>query len=159
MDDAISVIEYETLLLGRHRSGRTLRPSDLPCLDRSAFAVLSRIQAEGPMSIRRLSEVFGLDLSTINRQTNSMIRSGLLAHANDPEGGIARLLCLTPEGERRLSGERAANIRGLERVLLPWSSDDISAFAEYLRRFNSDVESLANRPFPAPVTAAPTGGS
>ncbi|NUR91446.1 MAG: MarR family transcriptional regulator [Nonomuraea sp.] len=139
------VIEYETMLLGRHRL-RTERGR----LDRSAYIVLSRILLEGPMSIGQLSEAFGLDPSTLNRQTSAMLRAGLLERIPDPEGGIARKFRVTQEGERLFAAEREKNTRGLERVTDGWSREDLDAFAAYLRRFNGDIEQLEGRTWPRP---------
>ncbi|WP_246053053.1 MarR family winged helix-turn-helix transcriptional regulator [Actinocorallia herbida] len=155
-DNAIPVIAYQTLLLGRHRHGPALRPGGGAALERSAVILLSRIQVQGPMSIRRLSEAFGLDASTVNRQANSMIRAGLLVRMPDPDAGMARLLRLTPEGARRLAEERAANARSLGRVLAAWTPEDTAVFAEFLTRFNQDIEALSGRPWPDPAAAPRT---
>lgn len=53
-------------------------------------------------------------------------------------------------GERHLDDERARNINGLEKVLAGWTAEEVADFAVYLRRFNTDVERLAGRPWPRP---------
>lgn len=77
-------IEFETMLLGRYMHLLTYRGSGR--LDRSAYILLSRIQAEGPLSISQLSDAFGLDTSTLNRQTAAMLRAGVVERIPDPEG-------------------------------------------------------------------------
>jgi DNA-binding MarR family transcriptional regulator len=151
MDKPTHSIEYETMLLGRHRQLATprLRP-DGDQLDRSAYILLSRLEMDGPMSIGQLSDAFSLDPSTLNRQTSAMMRAGLVERIPDPEGGIARKFRVTTEGEHRLRSERERNIRGLEKVLAGWSPEDAAAFAAYLKRFNSDIERLEGRPWPRP---------
>ena len=149
MDDATRRIELETMLIGRHRDltvYRTVR--DERHLDRSAYLLLNRIVLEGPMSIGQLSEAFGLDASTLNRQTSAMMRGGLVERIPDPDGGIARKFRITEEGRRRLEAERDANLRGLQKVLAGWTPEEISAFADMLTRFNTDIERLAGRPWP-----------
>ncbi|MFB4279932.1 MULTISPECIES: MarR family winged helix-turn-helix transcriptional regulator [unclassified Nonomuraea] len=144
-------IEYETMLLGRHRYLAPSRPrSDGERLDRSAYILLSRLELDGPMSIGQLSEAFRLDPSTLNRQTSAMMRAGLVERIPDPEGGIARKFRVTEEGEQRLRSEREQNLRGLEKVLAGWSAEDAATFAAYLKRFNSDIERLEGRPWPRP---------
>ncbi|RBL85831.1 MarR family transcriptional regulator, partial [Streptomyces cavourensis] len=81
-------IERETMLLGRYM--HLLAPRAEWRLDRSAYILLSRIEVEGPMSISQLSEAFGLDASTLNRQTAAMLRAGVVERIPDPDGGIAR---------------------------------------------------------------------
>ncbi|MEU6432161.1 MarR family transcriptional regulator [Microbispora sp. NPDC046973] len=139
MDKPTHLIEFETMLLGRHRH-----------LDRSAYLLLSRVHITGPMSIGQLSDALGLDVSTLNRHTSALLRAGLVERIPDPDGGIARKFRLTEEGERWLGEEREKNILGLEKVLADWTAEDVSAFAVYLRRFNTDIEHLAGRPWPRP---------
>ena len=150
MDKPIHLIEYETMLLGRHNlsAHRDRRESGL--LDRSAYILLSRIRLAGPMSIRQLSEAFGLDASTLNRQTAAMLRDGLVERIPDPEGGIARKFRITDEGERRLDDEREALVGGLEKILDAWTPEEVATFAAYLQRFNTDIERLSGRPWPRP---------
>lgn len=150
MDKPTHLIEFETMLLGRHLQPSVLRARGGGRLDRSAYTLLSRIRMEGPMSIGQLREAFGLDASTLNRQTAAMLRAGLVERIPDPDGGIARKFRITDAGERDLDEERADNISGLERVMADWSPDEVNHFAEYLKRFNSDIEKLDGRPWPRP---------
>ncbi|XVQ06337.1 MarR family winged helix-turn-helix transcriptional regulator [Spirillospora sp. CA-255316] len=137
-------VEYEQMLLSRHEVMRD-RPR---LLDRSAYVLLSRIRVQGPMSIGELSGAFGLDASTLNRQTAAAVRAGLVERIPDPAGGIARKFRITDKGERMLDEERECIMRGLNTVMSDWTDDDIAAFASYLRRFNSDIERLTGRPWP-----------
>ena len=149
MDKPTSLVEFETMLLGRY----TIHPRyrrDGTRLDRSAYLLLSRLAIEGPMSIGQLSEAFGLDASTLNRQTAALLRAGHVERIPDPEGGMARKFRITPAGEESLDAERDANIEGLGRVLEGWSPDDVARFADYLQRFNTDIERLDGRPWPRP---------
>ncbi|WP_431945144.1 MarR family winged helix-turn-helix transcriptional regulator [Actinacidiphila sp. bgisy167] len=139
-------VEYEQMLLSRHEVLRHRSSS----LDRSAYILLSRIRVQGPMSIGELSEAFALDTSTLNRQTAAAMRAGLVERIPDPEGGMARKFRITLRGARMLDEERDTIISGLDRVMADWSDEDIAAFASYLRRFNTDIERLAGRPWPRP---------
>ncbi|MFE6036940.1 MarR family winged helix-turn-helix transcriptional regulator [Streptomyces sp. NPDC056452] len=151
MDKPTHLIEFETMLLGRHLqlSAPRLRRNSQN-LDRSAYTLLSRIRMEGPMSIGQLSDAFGLDASTLNRQTAAMLRAGLVERIPDPDGGIARKFRITEEGAQGLDAERSANIRGLEKVMAEWDPEEVAAFATYLKRFNTDIEHLDGRPWPRP---------
>ncbi|MER5740928.1 MarR family transcriptional regulator [Streptomyces sp. NPDC002262] len=117
-------------------------------LDRSAYVLLTRIRMHGPMSIGQLSDAFGLDASTLNRQTAAMLRAGVVERIADPEGGIARKFRITEEGERRLEADRSFNISGLERIMEHWPAVDVIRFADFLERFNRDIERLEGRPWP-----------
>ncbi|AJE86762.1 MarR family transcriptional regulator [Streptomyces physcomitrii] len=142
-------VEYEQMLLSRHtflnqRGGR--RKDGL--LERSAYILLSRIRVQGPMSIGELSEAFGLDASTLNRQTAAAMRAGLVDRVQDPGGGMARKFRITEVGERMLDEEREGIVRALDEVMTDWSAEDVRAFAGYLRRFNTGIERLGGRPWP-----------
>ncbi|WP_329310139.1 MarR family winged helix-turn-helix transcriptional regulator [Streptomyces sp. NBC_01262] len=144
-------LEYEQMLLSRHLhlSKANGRRKD-GTLERSAYILLSRIRVEGPMSIGELSEAFGLDSSTLNRQTAAALRSGLVERIPDPDGGIARKFRLTKEGERRLDEERDGNVRALDEIMADWSPEDIAVFADCVKRFNADIERLHGNPWPRP---------
>lgn len=146
VDMPVDRIEFETMLLGRHMSLLTSRGDGR--LDRSAYILLSRIRAQGPMSIGQLRDAFGLDTSTLNRQTAAMLRAGVVDRIPDPEGGIARKFAITAEGERRLDKDRAENRDGLRRVLADWTPEEAARFADDLARLNRDIERLDGRPWP-----------
>ncbi|MFF6998859.1 MarR family winged helix-turn-helix transcriptional regulator [Streptomyces sp. NPDC008313] len=144
-------VEYEQMLLSRHgflhqKNGR--RKDGL--LERSAYILLSRIRVQGPMSVGELSDAFGLDASTLNRQTAAAMRAGLVERIPDPEGGMARKFRLTDEGARTLDEERDGIVAALDRVMEEWTDEDIAGFAAYLKRFNTDIERLGGRPWPRP---------
>jgi DNA-binding MarR family transcriptional regulator len=142
-------VEFETMLMGRYTLNQRYRRGGSR-MDRSAYVLLNRLEIEGPMSLGQLSEAFGLDVSTLNRQTAAMLKSGLVERIPDPDGGLARKIRITEEGATRLSEERAANIVGLGQVMADWSPADIEAFAGYLQRLNTDIERLDGRPWPRP---------
>ncbi|HEX2312623.1 MAG TPA: MarR family transcriptional regulator [Thermomonospora sp.] len=151
MHKPTELIEYETMLLGRysHLISSAAHRAD-GRLERSAYILLSRVRVEGPMTIRRLSEAFDLDQSTLNRQTSALMRAGLLERIPDPEGGIARKFRITGLGERRLDEHRDEVVRSLDKIMSEWTADEVAAFAAFLKRFNTDIERLAGRPWPRP---------
>ena len=149
MDKPLDLIEFETMLLGRYMhlvSPRARGMTDW--LDRSAYVLLSRIQVQGPMSIGELKDAFGLDTSTLNRQTAAMLRIGIVERVPDPEGGIARKFAITAEGESRLAEDRAKKISGIGHVMADWSPEEVAEFAAYLSRLNRDIERHDGRPWP-----------
>lgn len=151
MGRATHRVEYEQMLLGRylHLHKSKGRRAD-STLDRSAYILLSRIRMQGPMTIGQLGDAFGLDTSTLNRQTAAAVRGGLIERIADPDGGMARKFRITAEGERRLDAEREGITRSLDRIMAEWGDEDIEAFAGYLKRFNTDIERIEGRPWPRP---------
>ncbi|GGT85405.1 MULTISPECIES: MarR family winged helix-turn-helix transcriptional regulator [Actinomadura] len=150
MHKPTDLIEYETMLLGRHSLATRRSRREGGLLERSAYILLSRIRIEGPMSIRQLSEAFDLDPSTLNRQTSAMLRDGLVERIPDPAGGIARKFRITAEGERRLDSERGQITAGIDKIMSDWTAEEVEAFASFLQRFNTDIERLAGSPWPRP---------
>ncbi|MGW4379032.1 MarR family winged helix-turn-helix transcriptional regulator [Kitasatospora sp. NPDC004531] len=147
--EELALIEREIMLLGRHQVLTAARVSSGPeSLDRSAYTLLSRIETEGPLTIGQLAEAFGLDTSTVNRQTAAMLRAGLVDRIPDPDGGVARKLRITEDGLRRLHHDRDYSLRGLAKVVDDWSAEDLAAFAAILERFNRDIEKIQGRPWP-----------
>ncbi|RKN37198.1 MarR family winged helix-turn-helix transcriptional regulator [Streptomyces hoynatensis] len=155
--EELSDLERELMLVGRHH----LCPGLESCgpgqaaghegrLDRSAHLLLSRIDAEGPMSIGQLAEALGLDTSTVNRQTAALLKAGLVERHLDPEGGLARRLAITQEGLGRLAAERARRRDGLAVLFEDWSREDLRQFAHLLARFNARCERVKGHPWPRP---------
>ena len=140
MDKPTHLIEFEMMLIGRHLNFFGPRRRDAGRLDRSAYTMLSRLSAQGPMSIGQLSDAFGLDSSTVNRQTSALLKGGLAER-------IAGKFQITEDGARRLDHERARAIESLERVLAEWDAEDVVQFARYLERFNIDIERMSGSPW------------
>ncbi|WP_299536205.1 MarR family winged helix-turn-helix transcriptional regulator [uncultured Streptomyces sp.] len=154
-DKPTHLVEYEAMLLGRHSHLFNARKRNATrLLDQSAYLLLSRLQMDGPMSIGELSAAFGLDASTLNRQTAAMLRAGVVERIPDPEGGIARKFSMTPEGERRLAADRASSIRSLETVMADWTAEEVADFAAHLTRFNHDIERLQGQTWTRPAPPA-----
>lgn len=144
-------LEYEMMLLTRHISdlpGRSRRTGGN--LDQSAYLLLSLLQAGGPMSIRELSEITGLDASTLNRQTAGLLKNNHAIRIPDPDGGLARKFALTEAGDQALDEERSGSLASLGRVLSDWSEKDVRDFARLLRQFNTSIERRTNRAWPRP---------
>jgi DNA-binding MarR family transcriptional regulator len=151
MDKPAHLIEFETMLLSRHAYLHGPRQrSPQWRLERSAYVLLSRLAMDGPMSVRELRDAFGLDASTLHRQTTAMLRAGLVERIPDPDGGMARKFRVSPDGMRQLDHDRTANLDILQTLLADWSADEVTQFAESLRRYNGEIEKLEGRPWPRP---------
>ncbi|WP_037606067.1 MarR family winged helix-turn-helix transcriptional regulator [Streptacidiphilus rugosus] len=150
MGTPTELIEFELMLLGRHVHMAARTKGTMANLERSAYILLSRLLVEGPMSIGALSEAFGLNASTLNRQTAALVTSGLAERIPDANGGMARKFRITAQGERRLTEARAELVAGLDKTFAGWTGEDISAFTGYLKRLNTSIEHLDGRPWPRP---------
>ena len=153
MDKPTDQIEFESMLLGRYTlHAHYTRESDL--LDRSAYLLLSRLSIEGPMSIGQLCDAFGLNCSTLNRQTSALRRAGFVERILDPDGGLARKFRITAKGRHAFDTDRAARVSGLDDVVRDWSPEDLVAFAGYLRRLNHEIEHRRGQIWPRPESEA-----
>jgi DNA-binding MarR family transcriptional regulator len=146
-------LQRELVLLSRFdMTGRRERRSDR--LDRSAFLLLFRLDTQGAMTIGQLAEAFHLDTSTVNRQTAALLRNGLARRVADPEGGLARKLQITEEGNRRLAADEDYHRLCLAEVLREWTPQEVDLLAEALTRLNRSIESYEGRSWPRPEMEA-----
>lgn len=146
-------LQRELLLLSRYEMAARQRETD-GTLERSAHLLLTRLAAQGPMTIAELAQAFALDTSTINRQTAALLRDGLARRVPDPDGGLARRLQMTEEGARRLADRDRRSREGLGRVLADWEPADVRALEDLLTRLNRSIEAHSGRVWPRPAAGA-----
>lgn len=140
-------LEQELLLVSRHMTVVTAVEEGWQ-LDRSAYLTLSRLEIGGPPTVKELATALGLDVSTVNRQTVSMLSKGFLEHMLDPNGGVARKLNPTKEGLRLLHSDRAMRIEGIERLVDDWNHQDRESLVAVLRRLNERMEERVGMSWP-----------
>jgi len=138
----LSRLERELLALSRHpgMGVLTTKAVDADMLERSAYLLLSRLDEDGPLSIKELTDVFRLDTSTVNRHTAALLKAGLVDRIADPDGGIARKFRISEDGARRLAEHRRRVRAGLGRVVADWSQDELAAFTAALAHFNASID-------------------
>lgn len=132
-------LEREIALLARHTAlvNRALSAQEL---DRSAYLLLSRLELADPMTLKDLADAFGLDVSTINRQTAALIRHGLAERIADPDGGTARRLRPTRAGLAALDRDRTRNVEGINALVQDWDEGDRRSLVSLMRRLNEEIE-------------------
>ena len=74
----------------------------------SQFALLSRLEQAGPLSVRTLAAALVLDRTTMARNLRALERDGLLASEDDPADGRVRRLRITDAGAALLERARPA---------------------------------------------------
>ena len=117
-------------------------------LDRSAYAILCRLDDEGPQRLGALATVFGLDPSTITRQVQSLERAGLAGRSTNLHDRRVSMLFLTETGTQAVRATREHRRHRYRELLADWPEDDLESFAELLERFNGSVDrdSAGNSP-------------
>lgn len=160
--DLTAKVERELAVLSRQPGmglfGDSKASTTRDLVDRGTYVLLTRLDEDGPLAIREIAEAFGLDVSTVNRKTNSCVGDGLLERIPDPDGGMARKFRVTDLGRQRLGDYREWARSGLERVLADWSDGDLDALADALDRLNRSIdetraEALAERSATAGIEA------
>ena len=107
-------------LLGRaHEAHRRLSLEALAPLGLGVKSVgaLTVLQAEGPLSQRRLAERQGIDRTTMVAVVDELERLGAVERRKDPGDRRANALHITPRGRRLLTRARTA-VAGAEEAFL-----------------------------------------
>ncbi|MFC4943573.1 MarR family winged helix-turn-helix transcriptional regulator [Pseudonocardia sp. GCM10023141] len=143
-------IERELMLLGRHHLSPVHSRAPV-ALDRSAYVILNRLEADRALSAREIATALTLEISTVTRQISAMLRTGLVERIPDPDGGLARKIRPTPAGLASLAADRDVHRCGIAVVLQTWTPDDRATLLDSLRRLNERIEELQASPWPRPA--------
>ncbi|MEE1821834.1 MarR family transcriptional regulator [Streptomyces sp. BE20] len=147
-------LERELTLLSRHfvaargpRIGQTL--------ERSAYVLLTRLEAGEPLTLKELALTFHVGVSTVNRQVGAMLRAGLVQRIPDPAGGTARRFRPTALGLERLTADRAVSRAGTARLIEAsgWPEPQTERFLTLLVEFNRSIEQLEGLTWSRPARA------
>ncbi|MFD4181542.1 MarR family winged helix-turn-helix transcriptional regulator [Rhodococcus sp. NPDC058514] len=133
-------LEREITLMARHATLVNKMWLERQALDRSAYLLLYRLEISEPMTLKELADAFGLDVSTVNRQTAALVRHGLAERILDPQGGTARRLRPTDRGLRELRSDRQHNVDGITSLVADWDETDRRDLVSLLRRLNEQIE-------------------
>lgn len=111
-------------------------------LDRSAYAILCRLDDEGPQRLGALATAFGLDPSTITRQVQSLERARLAERSTDTRDRRVSVLALTESGLRAVQATREHRRGQLRDLLADWPEGDVETFGALLERFNASLDRI-----------------
>jgi DNA-binding MarR family transcriptional regulator len=133
----------EDLYQGLSRLARRSRElgADLhPNLSLVAYTLLTHIDVTPATRAADLAAYFGLDKSTVSRQLDELIRSGLLRREGERPGRRGQLLVITAAGHRDLEAAADSVRRRLAEWLDDWQDNDIATFAHLITKFNSSTD-------------------
>ena len=102
--------------------------------------LLFHLAVSGPMRASALAEHTDIDPSTISRQVDRLVRTGLVERRADPDDGRATLLVATATGLDRHAGHIVRRNAVFDGMLAHWSEQDRTHFAELLSRFSDDFD-------------------
>lgn len=111
-------------------------------LERSAYAILSKLADEGPQRLGVLAAGLGLDSSTITRQVHALEQAGLAIRERDPSDGRVFVLRLTAHGGQVLRQTRSQRRARLQQALVEWPEVDLEKFGRLLQEFNASLQRL-----------------
>jgi DNA-binding MarR family transcriptional regulator len=140
----LAAISRELTLVSRHQ----LATAAQGVLERSAYLMMNRIDATGPMTARELADALQLEISTVTRQVGAMLREDVVERIDDPDGGPARRLRITETGAARLAADRERYRSGLSQVVSDWPDEECVELYRLLRTLNERIEDLQGTPWP-----------
>ncbi len=108
-------------------------------VDPMAYPLLYNLKRR-PLRVSALADAVHVDVSTVSRQVSTLVDLGLVERGPDPDDGRAQALSVTPDGEALLLAIREGREQWLRGLLADWPDDDVQAFASFLSRFSSDLE-------------------
>lgn len=109
-------------------------------IERAAYAILFHLIHDGPQRTSKLAEALHAEISTISRQSSSLVQHGLVERQADPEDGRACLLAPTTEGLRVFEENRRQRNHWLAEMLADWPEEDRRLLNTLLDRLNSGIE-------------------
>ena len=142
-------IAYEVVLLTRYAVQNLPAMKREAFMDRSALILLTRLDAQGPMTVNELAEAFGLNVSTVHRQLKAAIANDLIEAIDDP-GSPAKLHRPTDIGKQSLNQELSARREDLVKLYDDWDPEEIAIFARLIQKHNKALESYIDLPWPRP---------
>ncbi|SOD62104.1 transcriptional regulator, MarR family [Streptomyces zhaozhouensis] len=146
-DALLDAFQHEVAVFGR-RAEQTRLGGLGPArnsMDRAAYLLLSRLEADGPLGVKALAGAMGIDSSTVTRQVAPLVDAGLVRRAPDPEDGRAVLLQLTPPGRERLEEVRASRRALIALLTEDWNEQERADFRALLSRFNAAIARFHGR--------------
>jgi DNA-binding MarR family transcriptional regulator len=137
--DPLDVLETEMALLQRALE-RLARRSDIHRdLDRASYLLARTLDATGPVNVKDLASILGLDATTVTRQVAAMEGRELLDRHSDPNDGRVSVIDLSPKGRRVMRAVQRARRDRARELFAGWPSRDQREFGKLLGRFNDAV--------------------
>ncbi len=107
-----------------------------PGLSLVAYTLLTQVDAEPGVRAADLAAHFCLDKSTLSRQLEQLISTGLVRREGEQPGRRGYVLALTAAGRQHLDAAARAVRDRLADRMADWDDDDIEVFGTLVARFN-----------------------
>jgi len=114
-------------------------------ISQPGWALLRRIEEDGPHSLGGLAELTHMDPAATGRQIRQMEDDGLVERTTSAQDGRVTLVSATGAGEQASRRIRAVGQQHLEDALDSWTEQDRAELARLLRRFVADLQPVSFR--------------
>jgi len=138
--DAIDMIDIEVVTLLRRADFKRTLDGEKNSLDRSGYLILHTLNKEGPKTIRTLSDIFQLNISTMSRQIHALESKGHIERNTDVHDARVNLISISESGKDALLKLREQRRTSYEELLSDWKEEEKEIFAELITRLNRKIE-------------------
>jgi DNA-binding MarR family transcriptional regulator len=109
-------------------------------LDRSSYTLLHHLSNHNKVGVKALAEEFGLDTSTISRQTSVLEAKDYVVKVPDPQDGRSSYFQITALGAQTFAEARDIRLQRYEQIFEDWSPVDCQTFSGLLARLNRKLQ-------------------
>jgi DNA-binding MarR family transcriptional regulator len=138
--DAIETIEHEVVTLLRRADFKRTLDGNKNSLDRSGYLILHILLNEGPKTIRSLSDLFQLNISTVSRQIQALESKGHIIRDTDLNDGRVNLISISEFGKTSFLLAKKDRRNNYADILSDWNQDEKEIFAHLLTKLNRKIE-------------------
>jgi len=114
-------------------------------VEASAIPILFKL-SNGPLRVGQLAHLLHSDISTVSRQTSSLVARGLVAKTRDSDDGRVQQLALTDQGVELAGALREQRCHLLDLLLAEWPDDELDSAAQAVHRLADAIESMLRDP-------------
>lgn len=109
-------------------------------IDIPTWRVLMILGEKSPRPISQIAKSAVINISTMTRIAERMVKAGLVSTRQDDEDGRVTNLALTAEGEARLAAARAVTAPIYHRLIKGFSRRDFHRMLELLNRLHDNLD-------------------
>lgn len=110
-----------------------------------AVILLSRMQADGGLTIGELARRTHMDMSLVSRELRKLEAEALVTRSTDANDGRVTRVGLTPKGRGLVRRLRNVRDRHIFEVLSAWSDEELAALGTLMTRFVDDLQAVRYR--------------
>ncbi|MCX4647319.1 MULTISPECIES: MarR family winged helix-turn-helix transcriptional regulator [unclassified Streptomyces] len=137
-ETAVETIQREMTSFARR--ARAMAGRMHPELSLVSYTLLSHLDEKGGCRATDLATHYALDKSTVSRQVSALERAGLVMRRVDPDDHRVQVLHPTEAGADILAQVTVSRRQAFRERVADWPEEDLVRFADYLLRYNAQVQ-------------------